>query len=282
MKLLSTLLALLVLVPLSAAGADPGEARELIEQAKLRAGVELDSQAEALTRLAWPEGPGGADDPLVAALARAELVDAGANAFPAMYRALSWVDPVYSADIVAALIESRERIPAGIPHSYIPSMDLALWTGSVEAKGLAMVEIATHQFRPDMLAIQDAAIEHPELMHDAVRNLVRLGDDRARFFFGDLLEGRDDEHRTLAAEALAKIGGRCHDVLRDAVLSNRLEVRRSALTALLPVSGVGDLSVLYEYLARSGDDDPELAEAIRERAKWLESLLEEEEGPDAG
>ena len=92
----------------------------------------------------------------------------------------------------------------------------------------------------------------------------------------------DPTYLHAAAAALARIGGRSIDVLRDASASPREDVRGAAIDSLVPVAGVEDLTILYEYVMQFPDDDPERIDLVIQRAPQLESSLEARQDRDAG
>lgn len=255
--------------------ADPGRVvREAVAKAK-----SIPAQAEALARLAWPDD--GVADPQVSALARQQLVGFGDRGLQALQERLVTADNRFGADITSAVIETRLVVTAGLPPQYIPALYDAVWFGSQDAKRLGMVELAEYRFLPAMLVFIDAAYEYPEITETVIRSLKRLGDDRARHYLGQLLLSGDPDHLQLAADALAAIGGRAIETLRDATASTRAEIRGAAIDVLVPVSGVDDLTILYEYVAQFPDDDPQRIDLVLQRAAQLESMLEARQELDA-
>jgi hypothetical protein len=262
-------------LPLSLAD---GRASQVVNRAKAAA-KDIPGQAEALALLAWPDAT--PVDPEVASLARREIVGFGDWGLDALHRRLLEAPPRFGADITSAIIETRLHVTANLPAQYIPSLYDAVWYGSVEAKRLAMAELAGQRFPPAMLPIIDAVYEYPALTEVAVETLQRLGDDRARFFLGELLLEGDPAYRQMAAVALATIGGRCIDTLRDATVSERAQIRGAAIDALLPVSSVNDLTILYEYIAQFPEDDADRVDRVLQRATQLEAILEARQDVDA-
>jgi hypothetical protein len=255
--------------------ADPGRVvREAVAKAK-----SIPAQAEALALLAWPDD--AVADSQVSALARQQLVGFGDRGLQALQERLVAADIRFTADITSAIVETRLVVTAGLPPQYIPSLYDAVWFGSLDAKRLAMLELAEYRFPPAMLAFVDAAYEHPELTEIVIRSLKRLGDDRSRHYLGQLLLSGDPDYLDLAAEALAAIGGRGIEILRDATASPRPEIRGAVIDALVPVSGVDDLTILYEYVAQFPDDDSQRIDLVLQRAAQLESMLEARQELDA-
>jgi HEAT repeat protein len=264
----------LVLMLAAVGGASAGEeenARAYIERARRSAGS-IAEQAKVLARLAWPDGP---RDHLISAIAREDLVKFGDHAVSALYEAAGRVDPVYSADVVEAVIAVYRRQMSDIPPDYFGTLEEALWSGSEDAQRMAIREFALFQHPPVLMACIDAAYEHPALLPEVVRALGEFGDPRARFFLKELLFREPPPLRAAAAESLAAIGGKAMLPLHEGVLSKDVGIRHDSLRALLPRSGVNELAILYEYLSLYPEDDAELAEAVRDRATLLETLMDQ-------
>jgi len=232
----------------------------------------IDEQAAALARLAWPTE--GIADPEVSALARYKLVRFDEYAFPVLFDAVDKVPPPLTADVVAVLLEARKRHSAGVPAAYLPALERAVWFGSATARRLAIVELARYHYLPAMLPVIDAAVEDPALAPLVVELLPMFGHAGARYYLGTVLFESDGPEKVLAAVSLARIGGRALETLRDASLSEDRATREIAVGALLPLTGVNDLTTLYEYLTDHADDAPDLLGRVRERALQLEELLE--------
>jgi hypothetical protein len=257
----------------STVAAEPDDrARKIANEAKAAADS-IKGQAAALVSLAWLEKP---HDPEVAAFARAELVAFGAHGLGAMKDVLPRVDPVFAGDVTATLISARRTSMANLPPDYIPALEEAVWTGSPEAQRLAIPELAMHRYGPAVLACIDAALENPANMELVVRSLGTFRSDRARFFLEEVLLDGPDDLRAPAAQSLAAIGGQALTPLRNATRHANPAIRRPAILALIPDSGIDDLTVLYEYMGSFSDDDPRILEAIRDRARLLEALLEQQ------
>lgn len=261
----------LAVVGPAAAGDVDEEALRLVQEAKARA-VGIPEQAEALARLAWPDG--GVSHPQASALARRQIVGFGDRGLEALRARFLQAPQRFQADIASAVMETRLTVSAGLPPLYVPALYDFVWFGSPEAKRLAMDELVRFRYPLATLAMMDAAHEFPSLTSDVVSCLGRQGDDRARFYLGGLLMGGAPEHRTAAAAALAAIGGRSIETLRDATLAPDDQIRGAAVDALIPVSSVDDLTILYEYVAQSPDDDPRRLDLVLQRAAQLEALLE--------
>jgi hypothetical protein len=249
------------------------EIREVLNAAK-RVDRAIPAQALALTRLAWPEE--GLPNPQIAAAARAELIDFSHQGLSALRSAIRRVDSRYTADVTATLIDARWRRRSGDPEDFLPGLVDALWYGSVEAKRVAMLELARFRYPPSVLTIADSAHAHPELVGTAVWALGRMGDPRARVFLNETLLDGNPRHRAAAAAALAALGEEGLALLREAVRSDRSEIRGAAVTALLPVSTTEDLTLLHEYVEIYPDDGTGLIPRVRERTIELEAELEEE------
>jgi hypothetical protein len=263
-----TLLALVV--PGADLAADETSIRRRLDEVKRRADS-IPGQAHALAATAWPDE---VTDPELAAAARGDLVDFGQHGFPALLRAMSRVQRRYTGDVTAVLIQARRRNLANLPPAYLPALEDAVWYGSTDARRLAIPELAAYRYGPVLMACIDAALEDPALLPLVVRESARFGDDRARFFLEGVLTEGPDALRPQAAESLAIIGGRAMGPLRDAALAESPLVRRPAIRALLPAARVDDLTVLYEYVARHGEEDAEMVERVREQAQRLEEALE--------
>jgi hypothetical protein len=237
------------------------------------AAVTIPKQAEALALLAWPdEGP---VDFAVSCAARDRLVKFGHHALPALRAALTRVDPLYSADVTSAFIAARWWVPYGEPPDYLPGLVDALWYGSPEAQRLAMLAVRIFQFPPAVTAIIDAVEATPALTPVAAAALERMRDPRGRFLLQSVLVAGPDRWRPDAAQALSVLGPEGLEILRESVVAEDPAVRRAALDALLPVAQPDDLTRLYEYLDRHGDEDPELARHIRARAVEIEQRVAE-------
>jgi hypothetical protein len=253
------------------------EIDQILRAAKRKA-VSVPEQARALARLAWPdEKP---VDHRVCHAAREQLAGYGKHSLKALREAIATVDPVYRADVVATLQQARRRISFGIPPDLLPAFEDAVWYGSVEAQRLAMRDLAQLRFERGVLPIIDAVYANPVLLRPAVINLGRLKDARARFFLDQILRAEGDlladpRIRPAAATALAEFLGPATAVLRGACRSDRAEVRQTAVMALVPVSGLEDLTVLHEYLGSHPDDDANVLRAVEKRARLLESLVDQ-------
>jgi hypothetical protein len=254
------------------------DAHRIVNAAKAKA-HEIPAQAIALTMLAWPDGP--ITQPAVSNLARDEIVGFGDHGLEALRKRLVAAPGRYQADITSALIETRLLVTAGLPADYLPGLYDGVWFGSMDAKRLAMAELARYSFPLATLAVIDATYDHPRLLPFAIRTLARQGDDRARHFLGGILMEANPDYLHLAAEALAVIGGRAIDTLRDATVSPNAELRGAAIDALIPLSGVDDLTILYEYVALFPEDPPERMDLVLQRAAQLEAMLEARQDVDA-
>jgi HEAT repeat protein len=262
----------------SALGDENQEARRVVEAAKAEAG-EIPEQARALTRLAWPDGP--ITEHAISNLARDQIVGFGDHGLEALRERFTDVDGVYQADIASAIIETRMIVTAGLPAYYLPAIYDTIWFGSMDAKRLGMFEFARYRFPMATLPIIDSAYDYPRLRHSVIRALEQQGDDRARHFLGEILMEGDPEYLHEAAQALAVIGGRSIDTLRDATISPDATLRGAAIDALMPVSGVDDLTILYEYVALYPEDSPERMDLVLQRAAQLEAMMEARQDVDA-
>jgi hypothetical protein len=256
----------------------PRDPRAIIEAAK-RVDRSYDGQALALAQLAWPRG--GVQDLAVSLLAREELVGFGKRAYIALRAAIQTADPLYHADIASAMVEAMRHSSGAMPAEYLSTLDDAIWFGTTDAQRIAMSQVARFQYRGVVLSIIDAASLDPALAKPGILALGQIGDDRARFFLGEYVSGADPELRRLAAEALARIGARALDVLREHTRSDSAAVREAAVHALVPITGLDDLTVLHEYVGLHADDDPEVVARARERAALLEKLLEQQQSTES-
>jgi hypothetical protein len=254
----------------AAAGQETSEAAKIVRQAKFDA-VEIPKQAEALVRLAWFDNQGNGE---AAALARDELVRFGKPCLAALNDALTRIEPRYTADIVAVLIEARRRMISGSPTEYISALEQAIWVGSVDAKRLAIREIARFGYRPALLPIIDSAVEYPALTSLAIDSLKKLGDVRARFYLNRQVREGSPAIRAQAADCLAAIGGDAIQSLRELTYSDDMEIRHVAIQALVPHTTLDDLTILHEYIYMHPEDDPDILTIVRDRAMLLESLLD--------
>ncbi len=229
-------------------------------------------QAEVLAGLAWPDDADSVP-PLVRAEARSMLIPYRDRAVPAI-REVVRTSAVHGGDAMAAMVEARMAMESGLPTDYYSALDEALWFGSREARRIAMTELARFRTVPNILAIMDVAEEDPELRPIAISTLAALRSDRARFWLAKHLNGDEPELRDAAAAALAAIGSRALEPLKEATASEDPALRTVALRSLMPAARPEDLTALYEYLAGFPDDPPELVGAVRDRALELEKIAD--------
>jgi hypothetical protein len=269
---MSRVLAIVVLLVLAVAAwaeTTESDAERQVYEAMARA-PSIERQARNLANLAWPKDGG---DPEVAAVARRVLVGFRGQGLAAMRRAVREVRPEDQADVVRAILEARDGIEAGIPPDLLPALEEAVWFGTRDARVIAIPELARYRARPALLTIIDAAYEDPDLVGLAVDAVGTIGDARGRFFLDEQLHRGGPGIPEKAAVGLARIGGKALDPLKSAMRSDDRALRQMAVRALLSVAGVEDLSALYEYTYRHGDDDPELVEAVRQSTVVLEQQL---------
>ena len=252
--------------------------------ARLRAAVAaqpgVPEQAQVLAQLAWPDAD--TTDPLLASLAREELVGYGDHAIAAMRERLQFGPARFGADVTSALLETRLVVLAGRPTDYVPALDDALWSSSPEAARLAMYAMRPYRFyRPALLPMIDRGLEHPELLSVTIRNLAAFADDRARFFLDEQMRTGRPDCRVAAARALAEIGGLALEPLSQAALAEAPDLRGMAIDALLPVTTVGELATLFEYLGRFPTDDAARVARVQERALHLDGLLQAHQATEA-
>jgi len=274
---LALLLCAALSAPLSVAADEDRDPYRILDDAKQAAGS-IPKQADALARYAWPDGERW---PELNALARAQLVGYGADALPALRAALRRVAPPLQADVVAAVLETRELVRSKLPSDLLPTLEDALWYGTAEAKRLAIPELTEQRFPLAMLDMIDAAYEFPELAPQVIEALGRFGSDRARHYLLEVLNTGKTEERHLAARSLARIGDRALRALRDAARSADPTVRSVAVAELLPISTVDDLTLLYELVALGDAVDEDLRQRVIARTQQLEILLERQLSADA-
>jgi HEAT repeat protein len=273
-KRCTTIFPLLLALGVQAPGAaETDDPLEVIRRVSAEART-IPKQADALVELAWPAG--GAEDPRVAAAARERLMRFGHHGLPALRKALSRVDQLYTADVTAALIAARWQVSAGSPPDFLPGLVDALWYGSSEAQRLAMIELSRFQFSAAVVSIIDAVQTDRRLTLVALRTLAAMGDPRGRFFAEGILRNGDPRHRTEAAKALVFMGDSGMEMLRDAVDADDPTISSAAVEALLPYARPEELTALYEFVDRHGADHPELTEKIKARAVELEQQWQEQ------
>lgn len=276
-------LAVAIAVPAPAALDEAGqEVYRRLDRAKAEAGA-IPEQARALARLAWLDPD--VDAPTRAA-AREQLIGYGKHALLPIREVIRDGAMPLRADATMALIQTFYRLTAGSPPDYLPGLEEALWYGSVEARRMALYELSRHRYPPAMLPTIDTAYEFPVLRSLCIRSIARYGDDSARHFLREALESDSAYERRLAAAALASIGAKAFETLKDAALDGEGTVRDSAVAALLPYTTVDDLSVLYGYVeaARAGEEaaaraaasDPGVLAQVRDRIEQLEERVREE------
>ncbi len=262
-----------VAAPAAAAADDP---RAVLNAAKASA-ADIHGQAVQLTLLAWPAA--GTGEPLVQAAARRELVEFGTHGFAALRQAIPRVDPRYTGDLVATMIEARLDDAHGSPPDYLPGLEEGLWFGASEARRLAMAELSRYPFPPAVLTTIDAIHDEPRLTLAGIRALSRLRDERGRFFLIRVLDEGDPRFKQPAAQALGKLGEVGTAALREHARSPTPAVREAALAALLPHAGPDDLTLLHEYVMARRRPSA-LLEQVRARTAELEMALESEQLSD--
>ena len=240
-----------------------------------------DDQARALSRLIWSEDDSLPASPSVAANARQRLLGWGKRGMPIMREAMDWAHPRYSADIVSCVIEAEKSMKSGRSHATNSTIDAAIWFGSTDGKRIAMVHYGLRPHLGSMLPIIDTAYDHPQLRLLVIESLRSLRNDKARFFLAEVLESGSAEERLRSAEAMAHIGGRCLEYLRGWSLSDDAELRSIAMSALLPVANIADLTTLYEYIGLYPDEDPKLLARLVTRAQDLEAAFEAQQEIDS-
>jgi len=246
------------------------ESRQVLVDARARA-VEIPAQAAALVDLAWPiDGPGNPD---VQQLARQELVNYGKHGLRAMRDRLKVVAPEYQADIVTAIIEAQRTATGENTADFLPALEEGIWFGSIEARRVAMLELAKYPFPPAVLSTIDAIYIHPELTVAGLQALGKMGDERGRFFLRRALAGGDTRYKYEAAHSLGMLGDQGVNILRSEIRSETPETRQAAMGALLEFTTTDDLTMLYDYYTLHESDLPYLRDQIAQRAEYLEQEL---------
>jgi hypothetical protein len=240
-----------------------------------------DDQARALTHLVWSEDDSLPASPAVSANARQRLLGWGKRGMPIMREAMDWAHPRYSADIIACVIEAEASMKSGRSNSTNSTIDAAIWFGSTDAIRIAMAHYRLRPHLGSMLPIIDTAYDHPQLRLLVIESLRSLRSDKARFFLAEVLESGTAVERLRAADAMAHIGGRCLEYLRGWSLSDDPELRSIAVSALLPVANIADLTTLYEYIGLYPDEDPKLLARLITRAQDLEAAFEAQQEIDS-
>jgi hypothetical protein len=266
-------LLLLLLVPALTAAAEPPEATESAEDFVYRAMLDapdVDGQAWVLVELTWMSDD---LDPEIAAKAREILVGFHKSGIPAVRRAIAEVDPEKQADTVRVLIEQMSRVPAGIPPDFWPSIEYALWYGTVETRRLAISQVVKYRFRTLLLPVIDCAYDYPALKPEVVDALGWIDNPRARYWLEEVLL-EDPGNRDAAAASLARLGGDAVVPLKTALAAEDPAIRKAAIWPLLEIAGPNELTALHEYVYRFPDDDPKAVEAARSLAEEIEKAIE--------
>lgn len=251
---------------------------DLIRQAMRSGNRDIPGRMRTLAGLAWGEDT---ESEALAFRAREKLIESGHSGMGAITEALTWAEPTRFADIMLTSIETEARFSSGDSPYTGPAIERCLWFGPPDAKRVAMEYLSIRPIGIFLLAVMDSAYDYPELTPAVIDTLALMRDPRARFFLADRLQTGTPAIRRRAAEALAAIGGPAHEYLRAWALSEERELRQVAFRALLPVSTIGDLTTLYEYVALFPDDDPEMLAALRARAERLEEALARQEQLDS-
>lgn len=239
---------------------------------------EAHERVRFLANIAWPQEM---TDPALAAEARRRIPTFGEAGVKTLQQLFLEVNPEYQADVASAIVDARLSMDSSKPFNYLAALTDVMWYGNREARLVVMPELALYPAPHAVLPIIDAVYEDPVLLPDAIRTLGAIGDKRARFFLGDQLNHGPPEVRADAAVALAKIGAEAADFLREAVRSDDPGIRQPAISALLPVATVEDLSALYDYFGDHPEDDAKIREAVRRTAQRLELALQAQRDADA-
>jgi hypothetical protein len=201
-----------------------------------------------------------------------QLLHFGDEAIPALADAIKRVAPRHQADVVATLIDARFHVRAGAPPRYVPALESALWSDSIEARRLAMNEVSRYGAASSVLPVVDAIHEDPELLLPGIASLARLRQPQAGPFLEAVLRRGQGAERLAAARALGEIGDAGRTVLRDAARSEDAGLQRAAFAGLAQVAEVSDLALLRQYLALHPGAEDEVVRLVRDRAEQLERL----------
>lgn len=269
---------LVVVLPALAATPSKPDPERVVIDTLAAVGTNIPAQAEALAKLAWYQ-PGV--DPEVRARARQELVAFGEASMDALYRASETVPVKDVAAVVETIVAARAAVPGQDPGSYVPALDTALWRGDRLARERAIPILAERGSRMSLLPMIDAAMEDPALLPIVVDALGELRDDRARFFLDRIFHERRPGISDQAAIALARIGGRALEPLRDALREPDRAVRLAAIRALLPVAGEGELTSFYEWIGAHPDDDASLLKSVRDACARIEGWIQMRDAAEA-
>lgn len=242
-----------------------------VTKALKRVDFDAKAQAEVLARLAWPTLE---IEPEVSAVARGRLVEYGGDGMLAIRNSIRRAPKEMSGDVMKALVQAFEYVPEGIPLNYREAMIDALWDGNAEARSIAMVTLARHRESAGLILMIDTAHEYPALKRLVIECLGRIGNERARHFLDEQLRQGDPDIAFAAAIALAQIGGPAFENLGNAMKDPRAEVRQVAALALSSVAGPEELTLLHEYVTEYPDDNPSVLKKARERAMYIEELLD--------
>lgn len=262
----------------ASAGLAPEKAKRVVLDAMAASQGGIPGQAEALVALAWLDQN---IDPAVRKEARDQLAEFGGNALESLMFAMDKVSPEQTAEVVDVVLRAHSSFTGPVHQSFEPALVAAIWVGSREAKQLAIPELTLRRNRHAVLPLIDSAIEDPALVQDVVRALGGIGDDRARFYLEQILNGDDLGLAQDAAVSLARIGGKAITVLHPALRSPHRELRLMAARALVPTATESDLSALYEYLVSHPDDDPQLTEVVRQTTMVIEAGIEARRAAEA-
>jgi hypothetical protein len=239
--------------------------------AALASAADQKEQARALVRLAWPAR--GKRDEVVSSRARYELVGWGEHAMFALYEAINTVRTEYTAEVVKTAIDAESYVKFATAPEFIPMLLDTLWTGNREAKKIAIERLIVERQPMAVQTMIDSAIDDPELVPTVVDALGRLRFEQARFWLAKIMLTASPELRGAAASALAQIGGSALVPLKDALASEDRGVRLLAARALLPVATDNELSAIYAFIAKHGDDDPGVTKALKGMAATIQKAI---------
>ena len=251
---------------------DPGEserARLAVVRA-LESGANPLEQARQLVRIAWPAAP---RDEAVSARARLELSSFGNHGMLALREAVNTVELGYTGEVVKTILGAASQTPNASSPDYVPALLDALWTGSREAKSLAMSRLGAGRVALAVQPMIDSALADPEIQPQVVDMLGRMRIASARFYLEAVMIEGPVALRPVAAASLAQIGGSALGPLKNALKSPDRETRTLAVRALIPAMTEFELGAVYEYLEAHGDDDPELRLALEASTRTIEKAI---------
>ena len=254
----------------TAGSAEHDRAEKAVLEA-LKSSLDPAEQAEALAHLAWPATE--KRNEVVAERARRELAGFGGHGMLALYHAVNTVGKERTAEVVKTMIEAESLMVGPVAPEFVPGLLDVLWTGSREAKLLALPYLITARSSSSVQPLVDSAIDDPSLMEPVINALGRMRFEAARFWLEKIMIAGAPSYRPMAASSLAQIGGAAMAPLRQATKSDDKAVRILAIRALLPAASDNDLQTIYTYLEKHAADDPGLSQALKATAARIEKAI---------